>query len=66
MLLITFFILILNFFGAILGENCERSITTVNGLNPVCSGQLIFFEDFNTLNTNVWKHEVTLWGGGVS
>lgn len=36
---------------------CQPSITTVNGSNSVCAGQLIFFEEFNDFDRNLWKHE---------
>jgi hypothetical protein len=29
-------------------------------------GDLIFQDEFNTLNSNVWKHEVNINGGYVS
>lgn len=41
--------------------DCQPTITTVEGPiapdGPLCSGQLIFDEQFNDLDTNVWKHE---------
>lgn len=41
--------------------DCQRTITTVEGPiapdGPLCSGQLIFNEEFDDLDTNVWKHE---------
>lgn len=49
---------------------CPRSITRVSGKNvpngPLCSGQLLLNEEFNYLNKNLWEHEITLGGGGVS
>lgn len=49
---------------------CEPSITTVSGTkaptNKLCSGQLILNENFDTFDRDLWEHEVTLGGGGVS
>lgn len=44
-------------------------MTTVSGsygeaLGEICAGQLIFQDDFNSLDEKRWKHEVTLGGGG--
>lgn len=50
-------------------ENCAPSITTASGSvapGEICSGSLIFEENFDTLNREVWRAEVTLGGGGVS
>ena len=50
-------------------DNCRPSPTTASGWaapKKICSGQLIFDENFNTLDKNKWKPEVTLGGGGVS
>lgn len=50
-------------------EDCRPSITTAGGFaapTRICSGSLIFDENFDTLDKNKWKPEVTLLGGGVS
>lgn len=49
-------------------SNCKTSITTVSGSAalPVCSGYLIFEENFDQLDKSKWQPEVTLSGGGVS
>lgn len=44
-------------------QNCEKnSITTASGSKalkgPFCSGQLIFEDNFDKLDTDVWQHEV--------
>lgn len=49
--------------------DCRPSPTTTSGWaapKKICSGQLIFDENFNTLDKKKWKPEVTLGGGGVS
>lgn len=50
--------------------NCIPSKTTASGYaapqGQLCSGQLIFNDDFNQFNKSVWQHEITLAGGGVS
>lgn len=46
------------------------SPTTASGKvapnGPFCSGQLLFEENFDKLDFDVWQHENTLSGGGVS
>lgn len=49
---------------------CKNSVTTASGSvapkGPYYPGQLIFEDHFNTFNLDVWKHEISLGGGGVS
>jgi len=48
---------------------CICSITTASGTKApanVCSGDLIFHEEFNTFDFQTWSHEITAAGGGVS
>lgn len=49
-------------------QGCAPSVTTASGWKApkgqICKNQLIFEENFNTLNQRVWKHEQTLSGGG--
>lgn len=49
---------------------CVRSATTVSGKNApsgdLCSGQLILNENFDEFDRDLWEHEITLGGGGVS
>lgn len=48
---------------------CKQTKTTASGFaasQQICSGNLIFEENFEQLNKQKWKPEVTLWGGGVS
>ncbi|XP_072397174.1 beta-1,3-glucan-binding protein-like [Diabrotica undecimpunctata] len=47
----------------------KNSITTASGLHApknssICSGQLIFEDNFNWLDLSKWHHEQTLTGGG--
>ena len=59
----------LSFSAFLNAENCPPSITMASGSvapDEICSGSLIFEENFDTLNRNVWQPEVTLGGGGVS
>jgi hypothetical protein len=47
--------------------SCNPSVTTVSGTHrpgSVCSGNLIFEENFNSLDQSKWRHEVTMAGGG--
>lgn len=51
-------------------SQCVRSATIVSGTNApkgnLCSGQLILNENFHEFNNELWEHEITLGGGGVS
>lgn len=50
-------------------EECKPSATTVSGFKApqnICSGQLIFDENFDELDKQIWTPEVSLSGGGVS
>ncbi|PSN52726.1 hypothetical protein C0J52_06148 [Blattella germanica] len=40
---------------------CEQSKTLMSG-KPACQGQLIFEEDFNTLDSKKWAHDVKISG----
>jgi hypothetical protein len=48
-------------------SQCLKSETTASGTHApkdFCSGDLIFEDNFDTLNFGKWKHEVTMGGGG--
>lgn len=49
---------------------CTESITTVSGpyapKEKICSGEIIFEDNFDKLDLRKWQHENTLTGGGVS
>jgi len=48
---------------------CVLSVTTAIGTKApatICSGDLIFDEEFDTFDLSVWNHEKTAAGGGVS
>ena len=48
---------------------CVPSATTAIGTKApatICSGDLIFDEEFDTFDLSVWNHEKTASGGGVS
>lgn len=47
---------------------CEPSITSASGSAAlsVCSGSLIFMENFSRLDKNKWRPEITLSDGSVS
>lgn len=67
----TFVLVILHFVisvSEVLG--CVLSKTTISGtFTPrkiLCSGDLIFEDNFDKLNFKRWEHENTLAGGGVS
>jgi len=56
---------------AILANNCINActptVTTVSGTHApqnFCSGDLIFEENFDSLDLSKWRHESTLAGGG--
>ena len=46
---------------------CLPSVTTASGLkapSTICSGDLIFEDNFNDFDLQTWEHEMTLGGGG--
>ena len=48
---------------------CQPSVTTAVGTKApatICSGDLIFNDDFDTFDLSTWNHEKTAGGGGVS
>lgn len=49
---------------------CRYTPTTVSGIKAptgrICKGQLILNERFTDFDRDLWKHEITLGGGGVS
>lgn len=57
-------------FDAVAEAHCTPSITKVSAgdysLGQLCSGQLVLNEEFDTFDTGLWEHEITLGGGGVS
>lgn len=40
-------------------NDCEMSITTVNQ-RPVCRGELIFEDTFDSINLNKWRHQIKI------
>lgn len=49
--------------------DCLPSATTAIGTKApatICSGDLIFNEEFDSLDLSTWNHEKTAAGGGVS
>ncbi|KAK9736484.1 Glycosyl hydrolases family 16 [Popillia japonica] len=54
--------------GLVVGQDCTPSATTASGSfapqGTICSGQIIFQEEFDSLNFQKWEHENTLGGGG--
>lgn len=67
MLRIPFAVLILIVFCN--ADDCKPSITTASGSSApqqICSGQLIFDEDFDSLNKEIWRPLSTFSDGGVS
>lgn len=51
-------------------NSCRYTPTTVSGTKApsgqICKGQLILDEKFVEFDRELWKHELTLGGGGVS
>jgi hypothetical protein len=48
---------------------CDTSITTASGSKApakICSGDLVFHEEFERFDFQTWSHEKTASGGGVS
>lgn len=65
-----FIALVFQYYSSAKCHHCPKSVTTVSGnaikFGEICQGQLIFEDDFNDLNENIWQHEITVGGGGVS
>lgn len=70
MKLLLFAVFCLGYQGILVNSQCVQSVTTVSGSHApqgqICSGQLIFEDNFNDLDHARWQHETTLAGGGVS
>lgn len=51
-------------------RTCQYTPTQVKGskapTGPICKGQLLLDERFTDFDRDLWKHELTLGGGGVS
>lgn len=58
------------YMGKPINGQCVQSLTTVSGRNApkgrICAKSLIFNENFDRFDTNLWQHEHTMYGGGVS
>lgn len=58
------------YFEGAVEASCTPSITKVSAgdwpLGQLCSGQLVLNEEFDRLDTDLWQHEITFGGGGVS
>lgn len=55
--------------GNAAGQTCLPSRTTASGSeapSTICSGDLIFEDNFDFFDFKKWEHENTLGGGGVS
>lgn len=50
-------------------RDCRYTPTTVSGTKAptgrICKGQLLLDEKFTDFDHDLWKHELTLGGGGV-
>lgn len=40
-------------------NDCQISITTVNE-RPVCRGELIFEDTFDSIDLNKWRHQIKI------
>lgn len=60
-------LILLSLLGSVLSQ-CVPSVTRVVGTRApggqICSGQLLFEDNFNTLDDNNWFYENTMAGGG--
>lgn len=64
-----FSLILLIHLNLIFADVCEKSLTTASGpksRTEYCTGELIFEDNFDEFDLNVWQHENSLWGGGVS
>ena len=50
--------------------DCEPTLTTVSGRHApggqLCKNQVIFEDNFDSFNLDIWEHENNMNGGGVS
>ena len=62
--------LLLGFFHSSKSQCATPSPTTASGTHAptseICSGDLIFEDNFDDFNLQKWNHEITVGGGGVS
>lgn len=69
-IIVYFLILSVLYLESLSDCECQESITSVSGRyspkRKICSGDLIFEENFDLLRLDIWKHEQTLGGGSVS
>lgn len=59
-------VLAIVYFTAAAAQVCEPSVTTVSGraaASEICSGELVFEDNFETLDLTKWSQDVNLWGG---
>lgn len=55
--------------AATVNRDCVASQTVASGTHApseICSGDIIFQDEFDSLDFKRWQHEQTLGGGGVS
>lgn len=69
--LLQFFVSLVILQPRLTGAECQRSITKTSGrfaplARKLCSGQVIFEENFDAFNDKMWQHDVNMFGGGVS
>ncbi|CAH1105417.1 unnamed protein product [Psylliodes chrysocephalus] len=66
-IIVYFLILSVLYLESLSDCECQESITSVSGRyspkRKICSGDLIFEENFDLLRLDIWKHEQTLGGG---
>lgn len=66
------FVLLISVIGGYCANRnaCQPTPTTVSGTKAptgrICKGQLLLNERFVEFDRDLWQHEVTLGGGGVS
>lgn len=62
--------LLLGIVNGVFGDCAVASVTTASGTHApktqICSGDLIFEDNFDELDLQKWNHEQTLGGGGVN
>lgn len=68
--MLRYLIVALAFTGVLADRDCVPSLTTVSGTaaptGVICPGDLIFEDNFDTIDLSKWQRENTLSGGGVS
>lgn len=60
-------LIVITLTSSVVSQTCQWTPTTASGSKApknICKGQLLFEDNFDSLDQTKWQHEVTLGGGG--